>query len=313
MAVFPGRRIKSALAIATAVLLALLLWHPFPPDVAPGQLELSAIDVGQGDSLLVVFPAGKLMVMDGGGIAGFGRRTKSQIEIGEDVVSPYLWQRSIRVIDVLALTHAHEDHIGGLGALLENFHVKELWTGATPDSPSWNMLRAHAQHNGVKIVAMCEGRRFTYGGAGIEVLGPPRDYIPGNAPRNNDSLALRLKFGVNSFLLSGDMEKQVEAELAGDGALAQTDVLKVAHHGSRTSSTAAFLDLVRPSFAVISAGYENSYGHPHSDVLARLAERHVTIFRTDRDGLVSIRSDGRRIRVETGHSAAPAAGLYSVF
>ena len=296
MAVFPARRIKSGFAIVTAVLLALLLWHPFPPDVAHGQLELSAIDVGQGDSLLVAFPSGKLMVMDGGGIAGFGRRTKSQIEIGEDVVSPYLWQRSIRVIDVLALTHAHEDHIGGLGALLENFHVKELWTGATPDSPSWNTLRAHAQRNGVKIVAMCEGRRFTYGGAEIEVLGPPRDYVPGNAPRNNDSLALRLKFGVNSFLLSGDMEKQIESRLVSTNAVDRADVLKIAHHGSKTSEP--FLEVVHPAFAVISAGFENLYGHLHADDNLRLRQANIEVLRTDQMGAITVRTDGQHLRAE---------------
>ena len=312
-AIFSGRRAKAAFAIVTAALLALMIWHPFAPEVAHNQLELTAIDVGQGDSLLVAFPTGKLIIVDGGGIAAFGRRVKSQIDIGEDVVSPYLWQRSIRYLDVVALTHAHEDHIGGLAALLENFHVRELWTGATPDSLSWNTLRASAARHGVKVVTMSGGHRLSYGGTRIEILGPPPDYVPADSPKNNDSLAMRVTFGANSFLLTGDMEKQIESELAGDGVLAPVDVLKVAHHGSRTSSTPAFLDLVRPAFAVISAGYENSYGHPHPDVLARLSERRVAVFRTDRDGLVSIRSDGRRIRVETARAALERGMLYAAF
>ena len=157
------------------------------PLVTPGQLELTAIDVGQGDSLLVAFPGGKLMVVDGGGIPAFGRRTKSQMEIGEDVVSPYLWDRSIRSVDVLALTHAHEDHIGGMAALMENFHVKELWTGAMSDNPLWNHLRDQARRSGVRIVTMQAGSQFAYGNAHIQVLAPATDYAAPDVPRNNDS------------------------------------------------------------------------------------------------------------------------------
>src|SRR6185295_12572070 len=113
---------------------------------------------------------------------------------------------------------------------------------------------------------------------------------------------------------TGDMEKQIEAQLSADGRLAHVDVLKVPHHGSKTSSTADFLDQVHPEFAIISDGFENSYGHPHPDVLARLEERGAHVLRTDRDGLVSIRSDGRRLYVDTGRqSASRAVGLYGIF
>ena len=133
-----GRPVYRVLRVASvaslAALLALMIWHPFPPAVSPGDLEITAIDVGQGDSIFLALPAGKLMLMDGGGIASFGKHVRTNLNIGEDVVSPYLWSRSIRSLDIVALSHAHDDHIGGLPAVLENFHVKELWTGATPDS-----------------------------------------------------------------------------------------------------------------------------------------------------------------------------------
>jgi competence protein ComEC len=275
---------------------------------------LTAIDVGQGDSLLVSFPEGKLMVVDGGGIPSFGRPNRSQMEIGEDVVSPYLWDRSIRSVDVLALTHAHDDHIGGLAALLENFHVKELWIGAMSDNPLWDALRDKARRQGVRILAMQGGRQFAFAGAQIRVLAPSSDYIAPEKPRNNDSLVMQISFGRHSFLLTGDMEKQVEAQLEADGRISRVDVLKVAHHGSKTSSTADFLDLARPAFAIISDGYGNTYGHPHPDVLARLAERGAAVYRTDQDGLVSIRSDGRRLYVDTNRNRPrPAASLYGVF
>ena len=241
------------------------------------------------------------MLMDGGGIPAFGRRVKSKLDIGEDVISPYLWSRSIRRLDVVALSHAHEDHIGGLGAILANFHVGELWTGATPASPSWNALRDAAQRAGVKITPTHRGLSFAYGGTTLQTLAPGPDYAPSSAPRNNDSLALRLRYGQRTVLLTGDIERQVEA-----------DVLKVAHHGSKTSSTPALLDAVHPAFALISAGFENSYGHPHPDILARLAGRGICVLRTDALGLVSIRTDGHRMQVETA-GWAPRAVVAAVF
>ena len=306
-------RWKAAGAAVVLALVVLLCLHPFPPQVAQHQLELTAIDVGQGDSLLVSLPGGKLMVVDGGGIPAFGRRARTQMDIGEDVVSPYLWDRSIRTIDVLALTHAHDDHLGGLAALMENFHVRELWTGATSDNPLWNGLRDRARRLGVRIVPMHSGRSFGFGGAQVEVLAPLADYVAPDVPRNNDSLVMRLSFGRNSFLLTGDVERQVEAELVADGRVAHTDVLKVAHHGSKTSSTADFLDRLQPEFALISAGFENSYGHPHPDVLARLAGHRAEVFRTDLEGLITIRSDGRRLYVDRGQGSAPRAASLSAF
>jgi len=286
-------RIASALAVAAT--LGLLLWHPFPPEYHRGQLEITAIDVGQGDSILVVFPDGRRMLVDGGGIPAFGRAAKSQLDTGEDVVAPYLWERSIRSLDVIALSHGHEDHIGGLPALTNDFRPRQLWTGATPDSPTWERLREAAGRNGVKIVPLLAPARFAFGGAEIAVLAPFADYIPGDTPRNNDSLVLRVRYGSRAFLLTGDVEKPIERRMLEENEIAPADVLKVAHHGSRTSSTAEFLSAVNPAFAIISAGFENSYGHPNREVLDRLAERHVAVFRTDEDGLVTIRTDGRRL------------------
>ncbi len=283
-----------------AALLALLLWHPFAPEIARHELEMTVVDVGQGDSILLTFPDGKLMLVDGGGIPAFGRRAPSQMDVGEDVVSPYLWNRSIGRIDVMACTHAHADHIGGLPSLLENFHTKELWTGANSENPAWSALRDRARRDGVHIVPLHRGQRFPFGGAELEVLAPSLDYVPKNAPHNNDSLAFRVTFGRHSFLLSGDIERQIEAELVAEGLVRKTDVLKVPHHGSKTSSTAAFLDLARPAFAVMSAGFENSYGHPHADVLERYQERQACVLRTDLDGLVTVRSDGRRLQMDMG-------------
>jgi competence protein ComEC len=299
-----GRWWRTGTALAVAVLLALLLWHPFPPDVHPGELEMTAIDVGQGDSLFVAFPDGKRMLVDGGGIPAFGRQTRSQLDIGEDVVAPYLWNRGIRNLDVVVLSHAHEDHIGGLPALVADFHPKELWTGAIPDSPIWRLLQQKAAANGVKIVPMHSPRRFAFGGAEIEVLAPSPDYLPTDNAKNDDSLVLRVGYGRNGFLLTGDAERPIEREMLAEDEIRRTDVLKVAHHGSRTSSTEDFVSAVEPVFAVISVGFENSYGLPNRDVIERLRQHRAVVYRTDQDGLITIRSDGHRLHVETAISPA---------
>ena len=152
---------------------------------------------------------------------------------------------------------------------------------------------------------LAEGNRFQYGGVAFETLAPALDYIPDTIPRNNDSLVLRVSFGERSLILSGDMERQIESELVRRNHVAHADVLKVAHHGSKTSTTVPFLDAVHPAFAIISAGFENLYGHPHRDIIERLNERKIGILRTDQIGLITIRTDGHRLVVET-RGVAPA-------
>jgi competence protein ComEC len=291
----PLARICAGLAAATA--LALILIHPFRAEFHPGELEITTVDVGQGDSILVVFPDGKRLLVDGGGIPAFGRQSRPGIDIGEDVVAPYLWDRGFRSVDVVALSHAHEDHIGGLPALVSDFHPKELWTGATPDSPSWRDLRDAAVRQRARIRPMTAPASFPFGGATIDVLAPLPDYLPVDTPKNNDSLVLRVRYGRHAFLLCGDVERQIEGSMLDAGESPRADVLKVAHHGSRTSSTDEFLSAVAPAFAIVSAGFENSYGHPNPDVLDRLERHRAVILRTDLDGLITIRSDGRRLAV----------------
>jgi competence protein ComEC len=276
-------------------LFVLLVWHPWPAQAQAGQLELTSIDVGQGDSLLLTFPEGARMLVDGGGLLQFGNARKSNprksnLDIGEDVVSPYLWTRGIKTLDVVVATHAHEDHIGGLPAILENFRPRELWVGANPPEP----LIQLARRLGVRVLDRRVSPPFDFSGATIEIVSPPEDYSAVNLG-NNDSLAFRVSFGARAFLLTGDLEKPMEARLLSEGLAEHADVLKVGHHGSKTSSTPAFLDAISPQVAIVSAGYENSFGHPHPDVIKRLEDRHAAILRTDLDGLVTVSTDGKHL------------------
>ncbi len=301
LAVAMRRSLRWSCAALAAVLtlFALIFWHPFQPAVQRGELELTAIDVGQGDSLLICFPDSKLMLIDGGGVLSFGPRLASRLDIGEDVVSPYLWSRSIRKIDVVALTHAHDDHAAGLPAIIENFHPAQLWTGATPASPAWSAVRDKARAENVEIIPLLSGRSFAFGGARVDVISPPADYVPAASPMNNDSLGLRITYRQRSLLLTGDMEKPMERRALVDAQPLRADILKVGHHGSNTSSIDPFLDAVSPVFAIISDGFENSFRHPHPKVLERLNAHRAEILRTDLDGLVTVRTDGRRITIET--------------
>jgi competence protein ComEC len=291
---------------ALLALIGLMVWHPFPPEIRRGEMSLTAIDVGQGESLLLTLPDGKTVLIDGGGIPSFGRKVRSQLDIGEDVVSPALWSRSIKRVDIAALSHAHEDHAGGLRALIANFRPRELWTGVE--------LRDHAlSAAGIPVKTFRRGDAFRFGGAEFAVIAPARDYEPAAAPGNNDSLVLRVRFGEQTFLLSGDIETAAESELVSEGLAAGVSVLKVAHHGSKTSTRDELLDQARPAFAIVSAGRGNLYGHPHHTVLKRLAERRIGILRTDQMGQVTVRTDGRRLFIDAAALQPAAFGLYSAF
>ncbi len=207
---------------------------------------VEAIDVGQGDSLLLIAPDGKTLLVDGGGHGGGPRQAPQDFDIGEEVVSQVLWSRGIRRLDVVALTHAHSDHMGGLPAVLRNFHPAELWVGNNPRFGAYNALLDEAADLHVRVRSLRAGDAFPFGPTQVSVLAPFSDYQPGPEPTNNDSLVLRVAYGATSVMLEGDAEAPVEEAMLAEPGLAST-LLKVGHHGSITSTRPEFLARVAPA------------------------------------------------------------------
>ena len=281
--------------LAMAVVIGI---YPFAPHLSERNLELTVLDIGQGDSLFVSFPGGSTMLVDGGGELGSFRAAgmHSGLDVGEDVVSPYLWSRGLKQIDVVALTHAHQDHLGGLPAVLENFRVKELWLGRDIAIEPFRQLIALAKERGVVVRHLKQGDSIQRGNIAGSILWPD-NLDEKDAAKNDDSLVLRLTDGSQSFLLAGDIERPSERSLLEKDQDLGVNFLKVPHHGSKTSSTEPFLAAVHPQFAAISVGRDNSFGHPSPEVVKRLEAGGVRVYRTDRDGAITATTDGQSLQV----------------
>jgi competence protein ComEC len=262
-----------------------------------GELIASVLDVGQGDSTLIDFPDGRLWLIDGGGFVG------SPVDPGRMVILPELSTRRRARIDVLVLSHPHPDHFLGLLSVVQAIEIGEFWdTGqgaAQGAGPAYGELRALLRARGVPVrgpAELCGARDF--GGVKVQVLAPCPGFR-GEWGANDNSFVIRLQHGRRAFLFTGDAEHEAEQLLLERAAPLGSDYLKVGHHGSRTSSSPAFLERVRPSIATMSTGVRNRFGHPHAPTLAALSERGILGLRTDRFGAVRITTNGGELEARS--------------
>ena len=289
-----GRRWHRRAAWAALILAALAAVAPRPIRHPRNALLMEAIDVGQGDSLLLITPDGKTLLVDGGGFGGGPHQAPQDYDIGEEVVSPALWARGIRHLDAVALSHAPSDHMGGLPAVLRNFHPDELWVGNNPRVAAYIALLDEAAALHVRLRTLHSSEAFSFGSTQVAVLAPFPNHQLGPEPTNNDSLVLRVAYGATSVMLEGDAEAPIEDAMLAEPGL-QSTLLKVGHHGSITSTRPEFLSRVAPRWAIISCGLRNRYGHPRQEVLEELQMAHVRTFRTDIGGASCFLLDGKSV------------------
>jgi competence protein ComEC len=298
------------------------------------KLTLTAIDVGQGSAILIRFPGGKRILVDGGGFFD------DTFDMGKYVIAPFLWKEKIGRIDTVVLSHPHPDHLQGLLFILENFHVNEVWTnGEESETPLYLTFRRIIQERGIPLRILSDRTpAMEISGVVIRILSPseasaipntihsslsqeendanPLSALPVNqasAKRgsrvsddvNDRSLVMKITFGSRSFLLPGDISKNKELRIVESHSGLDSDVLFVPHHGGFHSSTVPFLAAVRPRVAIVSCGADNVFHVPHPDVLERFKQIRSHIYRTDRDGGVAIETDGNELRILTFRRGNP--------
>ena len=277
-----GIRRIAFIAVFLIMISLVVFWFLYKPK---HQLEVSMFDIGQGDSELIETPNGRVILIDGGPDKTILRRLSEEL--------PF-WEKNI---DLVILTHAHDDHYAGLVPVMKRYHVNQLMlTDAQSKSQAYQEFLKTTQEQHVPETIITEAQSFTLDGVEITILFPNHSFkekIPKNL--NNASIVARLDFGERRFLFTGDAEAPVEEELLAEKADLKSDILKLGHHGSDTSSTENFLNAVKPIAATASAGAGNSYGHPSPHVLERLKRFGIKIFRTDQDGTIHFTSDGHAL------------------
>lgn len=257
----------------------------------PAQVQQSTsasihfIDVGQGDATLIE-TAGKFILIDSG--------TRDSA----DALVSYLREQGVSQLELCIATHPHEDHIGGMPNVMQNFTVKQLYMPTkTTTTKIFQSMVETAQARGVAVTPAKAGDQFTVGDAVLNVLFPDQEY----SDLNNNSVTVQVALGGKTILFTGDNEEPSEQKLLERfGASLKSDVFQAGHHGSNTSNTQTFLEAVSPSIVVISCGKDNSYGHPHEEVLEQFRQIGATVYRTDQDGTVVLTLDNGVISVQKG-------------
>ena len=299
--------IVSGLGISIVAFLVLIIFHPFSAPTPDGRLHIDFLDVGQGDSALVTFPNGETLLVDGGGKRSFGSIyiqndyeeepeffEPDRQNIGETVVSAFLWEKGYDRIDYILATHADADHIQGLSDVAENFRVQGAMFGGMPlNNAEFAGLYKILQKREIPITKLSRGDVFDFDEARVEVLYPEENT---GVLDNNSSVVLHLIYGKRKFLLTGDIEKEAEKKLLNAPEFLQSDVVKAAHHGSRTSSTQEFIEATRAKLVVIPVGRRSPFGHPHKEIVERWKNSGAKILR---------RANGEQFRFQ------PTGKIYS--
>ena len=286
-----SHRFVVPLAALQISLVAVLILHPFSVDRANGKLRVDFLDVGQGDSALITMPDGATLLVDGGGSINDATR-----RIGETVVSEYLWWRGLSQIDYVLVTHADADHIDGLNDVLENFYVRGALIARAPaNDPEFAKFSTTAAATKTQLMTLQAGDTIYFGDVAVEVLWPSAG---GESSANNDSIVMRLKFGERSILLTGDIEKAAERSLIDARQELRADVVKVPHHGSKSSSTDGFVVATQPTYAIVSVGRKSIFGHPHAEVVQRWQANGATLLTTGECGAITITTDGHNLSLK---------------
>jgi competence protein ComEC len=263
-------------------------------------LRMSFIDVGQGDSILIEFPQGKRMLVDGGGLHD------DRFDTGKNIVAPFLWTKKIQRIDTLVLTHPDPDHLKGLNFIASHFSIGQFWdNGFQTESDSYLQLRKILNEKKIKTQSLTEETPTqTINGAEVSFLNPPvwkamQERTRNLRDLNNSSLVMKLRFKNVSVLLTGDIGKEAEERMLRRDYSLRSDILKIPHHGSASSSSPLFLERVKPTYAILSVGERNIGRLPHPEVLKRYLQLGSTLYRTDVQGAITVITDGENIQIKT--------------
>ena len=295
----PTRKTKLA-GLVALVLCGLVIIMGSPARQHIRGLRLTMFDVGQGDALMVQVGGHSLMVDAGG--SPFG----GSFDIGARILEPALWARGVSAVDTLLLTHGDPDHIGGALTLIDDFDLRHLWQGIpVPRATSLQAVLERAATSAAGVEQRRDGDEFRLGEARLRVLHPPPPDWERQRVRNDDSVVIEIVYHDVALLLTGDIGVEVERAIVPRLTPAAIRILKVAHHGSRTSTSRELLEAWRPQIALISCGRGNPFGHPAPDVIARLEAIGARIYRTDLDGEVTVDTDGSHVRVGTFNGEKP--------
>ncbi|OGF24185.1 hypothetical protein A3H66_00800 [Candidatus Falkowbacteria bacterium RIFCSPLOWO2_02_FULL_45_21] len=276
-------KILLILGIVASFAALLLFWLVYQ---VPNQLEIDFLDVGQGDAILIKTPAGQNILVDGGPDKTVIKRLSQNL--------PW-WDKRI---DLMVLTHPHDDHVTGLNDVLKRYQVKKvLYTGATHNAPNYLAWLRLVRDKKVPLTIIDKEQTIDLGqGVRLEILYPNQSLAGQTlADLNQSSIVARLAYGRNKFLLTGDAGEEAEKKLIDSGADLKADVLKVGHHGSEYSTTLGFLEKIKPALAVIEVGRDNQFGHPNLRIIKRLERGGARIYRTDENGTIHLISDGKKI------------------